>query len=98
MTAPPARSRSRGMPIRRSLEREALLIRLLDEFAAQSRAGTTPDFDSVGRSHPEIVDELRELWATAMVAEDLATLSHVLDGAAAKPEGPPVGQATRRTR
>ena len=55
--------------------REALLIRFLDEFAAQSRAGKTPDFEAVRKSHPELVDELRQLWATAMVAEDLATLS-----------------------
>jgi len=55
-------------------ERESLLIRYLDEFAEQARAGQSPDFDAVGKSHPELVDELRQLWATAMVAEDLDTL------------------------
>jgi hypothetical protein len=59
--------------------REALLIRYLDEFSAQSRTGKTPDFEAVRKNHPELVDELRQLWATAMVAEDLATLSAVLD-------------------
>jgi eukaryotic-like serine/threonine-protein kinase len=67
---------SRAEPID---EREALLIRFLDEFSAQSRAGTTPDFEAVRKKHPDLVDELRQLWATAMVAEDLATLSAVLD-------------------
>jgi serine/threonine-protein kinase len=78
------------------LEREALLVRFLDEFAAQSRAGTMPDFDAVRRSHPELVDELRQLWATAMVAEDLATLSHLLDAPAGntggKTDDAPAGQ------
>ncbi len=69
-------------------ERESLLIRFLDEFAGQARAGQSPDFDAVGISHPELVDELRQLWATAMVAEDLATLSYALDGAVGKEEGP----------
>jgi eukaryotic-like serine/threonine-protein kinase len=69
-------------------EREALLIRLLDEFAAQSRAGKTPDFEAVRKDHPELFDELRQLWATAMVAEDLATLSAVLDAPAEKADVP----------
>ena len=69
-------------------EREALLIQHLDEFAAQSRAGKTPDFEAVRKNHPELFDELRQLWATAMVAEDLATLSAVLDGPAEKVDVP----------
>jgi len=69
-------------------EREALLIRLLDEFAAQSRSGKTPDFEAVRKDHPELFDELRQLWATAMVAEDLATLSAVLDAPAEKADVP----------
>ena len=69
-------------------EREALLIRLLDEFAAQSRAGQTPDFEAVRKNHPELLDELRQLWATAMVAEDLATLSAVLDAPAERADVP----------
>jgi serine/threonine-protein kinase len=73
-------------------QREALLIRLLDELTAESRAGRTPDFESIRRSHPELLDELRQLWATAMVAEDFATLSHVLDAASGKTAGAPAGQ------
>jgi eukaryotic-like serine/threonine-protein kinase len=69
--------------------REALLIRYLDELSARSRAGKTPDFEAIRKSHPELVDELRQLWATAMVAEDLATLSAVLDAPEAKSDPPP---------
>ena len=77
----------------RADEREALLVGFLEEFAALSRCGKTPDFAAVGRTHPELVDELRELWATAMVAEDLATLSQALDGPEGTSDGPPA--ATR---
>src|ERR1700722_6784522 len=69
-------------------EREALLIRLLDEFAAQSRASKTPNFEAVRKNHPELFDELRQLWATAMVAEDLAPLSAVFDVPAEKVDVP----------
>ncbi len=55
------------------------MLRLLDELTAQTRAGAAPDFESIGRRHPNLVDEVRVLWATAMVAEDFATLSQVLD-------------------
>src|SRR5579864_2185832 len=65
-------------------EREAILVQLLDDLAAQSRAGRAPDFDSIRRSHPDLADELRELWATAMVAEDFGSLANVLDEPAAQ--------------
>jgi eukaryotic-like serine/threonine-protein kinase len=78
--------------------REALLIRYLDEFSAQSRGGKTPDFEAVRKSHPELVDELRQLWATAMVAEDLATLSAVLDAPEAKADVPPPTEPGERRK
>ena len=77
-------------------QREALILRLLDELTAESRGGKTPDFDAIRRSHPEVVDELRQLWATAMVAEDFATLSHVLDASEGKTAGAFAGQAPPR--
>jgi len=63
-------------------EREALLVRLLDELTAQSRSGNPPDFEAIRRAHPDLVDEIRQLWATAMIAEDFASVSHALDSAA----------------
>jgi eukaryotic-like serine/threonine-protein kinase len=77
-------------------EREAILVRLLDEFAGQSRAGKTPDFESVRKSHPELVDELRQLWATVLVAEDLATLSAVLDGSEDNADAATTGEIERK--
>jgi eukaryotic-like serine/threonine-protein kinase len=76
-------------------EREAILVRFLDEFAGQSRAGKAPDFESVRKSHPELVDELRQLWATVLVAEDLATLSAVLDGSEDNSDAATTGEIER---
>jgi eukaryotic-like serine/threonine-protein kinase len=70
--------------------REALILGILEEWAAQSRSGKAPDFDSVRREHPEIVDELRQLWATAMVAEDLA-------GASCRNDSQPVPPGTEES-
>jgi serine/threonine-protein kinase len=62
-------------------DRDAIVVRLLDELTTQTRTGATPDFESIGRRHPDLVDELRVLWATAMVAEDFASVSQALDSA-----------------
>src|ERR1700693_6094174 len=62
-------------------DRDAIVFRLLDELTAQTRAGAAPDFEAIGRRYPDLVDEVRVLWATAMVAEDFASVSHVLDSA-----------------
>ncbi len=48
------------------------LARLLAEMAEQLGQGRDPDIDAVVRQHPEIGEELRELWLTAQVAEELA--------------------------
>jgi serine/threonine-protein kinase len=63
-------------------DRDALLIRILDELTAQARAGKSPDFDAIACEHPDLINELRELWATAMVADDLASVSRALEAVA----------------
>ncbi len=42
-------------------------------MAEQLQNGRTPDVDTIAREHPELADELRELWLTAQIAEDLAS-------------------------
>ena len=42
----------------------ALITGLTDEL----RAGRVPDVEAVAKSHPDLADELRELWAVAQVA------------------------------
>ncbi len=51
---------------------EILLARLLHELTEAERAGEPPDVDALARRHPEVADELRALWATAWIAEELA--------------------------
>ena len=54
-------------------ERDELLWGLLERLIALSRDGRMPDFAAVTREHPELETELRELWATAMIAEDVGS-------------------------
>jgi serine/threonine-protein kinase len=57
-------------------QRDATLYEWLERLIAQSRGGRLPDFAAVRREHPELEAELRELWATAMLAEGFGSLSH----------------------
>ena len=55
--------------------RDELLFALLEQLIASSRGGRMPDFAAVTRQQPELKAELRELWATAMIAEDFGSFS-----------------------
>ena len=48
------------------------LASLLAEMTAELQQGRVPDIDAVVRQHPELGEELRGLWLTAQVAEELA--------------------------
>ncbi len=52
--------------------RDHQLAQLLAGMAEQLQKGQKPDVGAVAREHPELGDELRELWATAQLAEELA--------------------------
>ncbi len=56
-------------------DRDELLFVLLERLLASSRDGRMPDFAAATREHPELQTELRELWATAMIAEDFGSFS-----------------------
>ena len=60
---------------------DELLARLLEELTQAAQSGNQPDLDAVARQHPELADELRALWTTASVFEDLAGIAQ-LDQAA----------------
>jgi len=53
-------------------ERDQQLAQLLADMTEQLRNGETPRVDTIAREHPELADELRELWLTAQIADDLA--------------------------
>jgi eukaryotic-like serine/threonine-protein kinase len=48
------------------------LASLLAEMTAELQLGRVPDVDAVVRRHPDLGEELRGLWLTAQVAEELA--------------------------
>jgi serine/threonine-protein kinase len=58
-------------------EHEEQLSELLEGLIEQSRRGIEPDFDQIERQHPKMAGELRALWATARLADDLAYLSTI---------------------
>lgn len=51
-------------------DRDELLAALLARLAAQAEGGSQPALEVLARQHPEVADELRELWATAQFAND----------------------------
>lgn len=67
-----------------TLNHDDLLAELLDRLVDESRHGREPDFAKVLSELPAadrfaVEKELRELWATAMVAEDFASVALALD-------------------
>src|SRR3954470_24719283 len=53
-------------------EGESLLADLLTRLTDELRRGGSPDVDAMAARHPELAGELRELWAAAWIAEELA--------------------------
>ena len=53
-------------------QRDRLLVELLTELTEAARSGATPDLDAIALRHPELIEELRELWAAATIAEELS--------------------------
>ena len=52
--------------------RDDQLASLLAVMSAELQEGRNPDIDAVVLRHPEVGEELRGLWLTAQVAEELA--------------------------
>jgi len=55
--------------------RDAVLAALLERLIDDSRHGRSPDLEAMIAKHPDLVDELRSLWATAMVAEEFGSMA-----------------------
>src|ERR1700687_119577 len=74
------------------LDRDERLARLLAELTDQLHHGQPPNLDSVTSQHPDLADELRELWGTVLFTEALAPSAEeptLALPAAARPRGPP---------
>ena len=51
------------------------LIPMIDEMLQAARSQERPDIDAMIAEHPDWEDELRELWATVQVTEDVASFA-----------------------
>jgi len=56
--------------------RDQLLAELLDEMTRGARNGKSVDLQAVCEAHPELEQELRELWGAVMVADAVAMRSN----------------------
>lgn len=52
--------------------RDEQLAGLLEQLNQQARQGRLPDVDALAQRHPELAEELRQLWATAQFADCFA--------------------------
>ncbi len=57
-------------------EREERLARLVERLLEEVAQGVEPDFDALRAEHPDLIDEARELIATAELADALGSDPH----------------------
>ncbi len=55
---------------------DSILVSLIDELTAAKRMGLEPDLSRAERLHPALAEDLRSLWATVWVAEEMARAVH----------------------
>jgi eukaryotic-like serine/threonine-protein kinase len=56
-------------------DRDRQLAAVLERLFEESQQGKAVDIEAAAREHPALAAELRELWATAMIAEDFGSFS-----------------------
>jgi len=57
---------------------EARLAELIDELLVRAREGESIDIEAVAHDHSEMATDLRQLWTTAMIANDLGSAAALL--------------------
>jgi serine/threonine-protein kinase len=77
-------------------ERIACVAALIDKLLANARTGTPINIDRIAADHPDLADELRELWAVAALAEEFGDQSPHVDDvddgvAGVEPQASPQG-------
>lgn len=62
-------------------ERDELLASLLDQMTERACAGESPRLEELITEHPDLAQDLRELWAAVMIADAVAasTVAHGLN-------------------
>jgi eukaryotic-like serine/threonine-protein kinase len=56
-------------PARSEADRDQLLADLLADLGEQARQGRDPDLEAAAARHPDLAQELRELWAAVQIAD-----------------------------
>ena len=64
-----------GNVCRNADERDAKIAQILEELSEKNRDGGRADLDEIVRRHPELADELRDLWLANLFVEEVATCS-----------------------
>jgi eukaryotic-like serine/threonine-protein kinase len=73
-------------------ERDERLAAILNDLGEEQRRGRTPNIDHVANRHPDLADELRQLWAIAQVAQVCARPSELAETITQpRPPEPPSG-------
>jgi eukaryotic-like serine/threonine-protein kinase len=78
------------------IDRDERLAAILNDLSEEKRRGHHPDVEQVANRHPDLADELRQLWAIAQVAQVCARpseLTQTLDRP--RPVDPPSGALPR---
>src|SRR5579883_100934 len=75
------RARSRNPPRKMTAptpteDRDQRLAQLLTDLSEQKRRGQAPDVNAVAAKHPDLADELRELWGAVLLADVLTRSEH----------------------
>jgi serine/threonine-protein kinase len=64
-----------SLPAQTDHPRDDRLARALAELSEEARRGGRPDLDAAAARHPDLADELRQLWAAAQFADAFARRS-----------------------
>jgi serine/threonine-protein kinase len=76
---------SHGSASRAGVDKDARLAELLELAIAQARNGSPPNLEKLAAAAPELLGELRELWATAAMADEFGSLSGAAESVATTP-------------
>src|SRR5574341_1134285 len=69
------------------LDRDERLARVIGDLAAALKRGDAPGLDQAMRENPDLADDLRDLWAAVVVAEEVARASTRAEALDAPAEG-----------
>jgi serine/threonine-protein kinase len=59
------------LPPTQDEQRDRRLAQLLSQLSEKQRCGQQPNLDAVAAQHPDLADELRELWGAVRLADEL---------------------------